>query len=509
MFDSFNTVFRRIFVVILIAMMTIIPVAKIEVHAESTPTFGAGYNNMANTDRHFVAAMTATFAAMGIHGAFLLADGTDSSKVELWSRKLITAANSIDSNIYEWVNNNTIFEFTDDSAVLKYINNTTPTSIPHLADLVEYLFGENALDGSPFEELVDAPYTVNINGKSVVPWSINTPIVRKGTLSQCLIDPNNFTARGEFLIPYNGAYGSFYDSVWSDPAYGSFKYGPSYTLLNSDGSSYSLTTGRFRTYSGSNDAIYGNWRAINAYYNSSSAVQIYRTSSTDENILFAFMPVVDSNNDIGLALYSYIYSGVESSPNGWNNSRVLIAWDYESNFAPHDVAYENARSQFTFNSNGVINISNDTITITGDDNSTTINNYNDIVNNYFENKIIADGGDDDDDLPAGGTIPGWGGDSPLNFPGINLPDLNIDWNISGLKDKFPFSIPWDLMAFFTILNAPPETPRIQGSVNLGIVDWDIDYSLEDFDDTAELFRNLEFIGFIVGLIFATRRLIGG
>lgn len=92
---------------------------------------------------------------------------------------------------------------------------------------------------------------------------------------------------------------------------------------------------------------------------------------------------------------------------------------------------------------------------------------------------------------------------------MGLPDLNIDWSINGLKEKFPFSIPWDLMAFFAVMNAEPETPYIKADIPLAIWEWNIDWDLHAFDNVARILRNMELIGFCIGLILITRSIIKG
>lgn len=175
-----------------------------------------------------------------------------------------------------------------------------------------------------------------------------------------------------------------------------------------------------------------------------------------------------------------------------------------------------------------------------EDGGDTYNTYNDnnttstkqfitkYINNYITKTTIINKDSSDDQDPEqptnpGGTIPDWSntgsgdgtltpdgnGGFNLHFPDFNLPDLNIDWSINGLSEKFPFSIPFDLMAFFAVLNAEPETPELAGSIDLGLVQWDIDWDLHDFDNTASILRNLEFIGFCIALILITRRIIKG
>lgn len=157
----------------------------------------------------------------------------------------------------------------------------------------------------------------------------------------------------------------------------------------------------------------------------------------------------------------------------------------------------------------------------------TINN---VINQYYIDSNTPDktisyptdnpddnGGGGGNDNPSGGTPPDWSNNYPHLSPdgegGFNfnftLPDLNIDWNISGLSEKFPFSIPFDLLAFCRILDAEPETPRFEGDLVLPMLTYHIDLNLERFDTIAQLLRNLEFVGFCIGLILITRSMIKG
>lgn len=88
-----------------------------------------------------------------------------------------------------------------------------------------------------------------------------------------------------------------------------------------------------------------------------------------------------------------------------------------------------------------------------------------------------------------------------------LSNIAENLTLPDLKNKFPFSIPFDLISFFSVLNATPETPELNGSINLGIYTWNIDYDLHQFDNIASLCRNLEFIAFSIGLILITRTII--
>lgn len=151
------------------------------------------------------------------------------------------------------------------------------------------------------------------------------------------------------------------------------------------------------------------------------------------------------------------------------------------------------------------------------DSGDTYNTYNDYIYDYSHgdttiiNDIIEDDNGSSDNPVSGGTItPDGNGGFTFQLPDFQLPDLSgLNWSLSGLTEKFPFSIPFDLLAFFTVLNAEPETPELQGTINLGLVDWSIDWDLHNFDNIASLLRNLEFIGFCIALILITRRLIKG
>ena len=90
-------------------------------------------------------------------------------------------------------------------------------------------------------------------------------------------------------------------------------------------------------------------------------------------------------------------------------------------------------------------------------------------------------------------------------------DTGKPWRLPDLRNKFPFCVPWDIAKVFTKLKVnerqaphiswrfnPPNTP----------IDYTFNLDLEDFEDVATLLRTLELLGFIVGLAFATRYLIG-
>ena len=78
----------------------------------------------------------------------------------------------------------------------------------------------------------------------------------------------------------------------------------------------------------------------------------------------------------------------------------------------------------------------------------------------------------------------------------------------GIKDKFPFSIPWDIVAIVALLDAPPVTPAavIEYDVFGAHVRYDID--LHFFDEQASVIRAMEDVIFCAFLLFKTNWLNG-
>ena len=174
----------------------------------------------------------------------------------------------------------------------------------------------------------------------------------------------------------------------------------------------------------------------------------------------------------------------------------------------------------TFNGSAHIQ---DNINIYLTTNNTVINN-----NTYEGDTIInQDGTPDTTDTPdpdpdydpypdGGGTITspsngngGGGTDGTITFPDLDLNLPEINWSLGDLSNKFPFSIPFDLVSLVRVLDAPAEAPRFQGTMNLGITTYDYDINLESFSTVAAACRTAEVIAFIFGLIIITRNLIRG
>lgn len=92
---------------------------------------------------------------------------------------------------------------------------------------------------------------------------------------------------------------------------------------------------------------------------------------------------------------------------------------------------------------------------------------------------------------------------------------NIDWgplSVAGnlFTNRFPFSLPWDLMRSFTTLAADEVAPdfRFQFYTKLlGYVDFKVDLSM--FEDLRKVAKTIELLAFDVGLVLITRKLLGG
>ena len=81
--------------------------------------------------------------------------------------------------------------------------------------------------------------------------------------------------------------------------------------------------------------------------------------------------------------------------------------------------------------------------------------------------------------------------------------------LADLKELFPFCIPFDIVDCFKLFSAEPETPRVEFPIHFGIVDKDYTFvmDLKDFNDVAKVCRTSFLVLFMVGLGFATSRLI--
>jgi hypothetical protein len=76
-------------------------------------------------------------------------------------------------------------------------------------------------------------------------------------------------------------------------------------------------------------------------------------------------------------------------------------------------------------------------------------------------------------------------------------------------DKFPFSLPWDVQAFFNVLSVPPKEPvfvvDIFGGLfgDAGVITLDF----KQFDGVRRLIRSSILVLLVVGLIVTTKNYI--
>lgn len=112
---------------------------------------------------------------------------------------------------------------------------------------------------------------------------------------------------------------------------------------------------------------------------------------------------------------------------------------------------------------------------------------------------------------------------PTSDPSVNPSIENLDQQIdptgitnnipiiSGLQNKFPFSIPWDIYNLIKGLSVPREIPVLEWEIEIPIIEytWNPTIDLTMYDSTATLFRTLFLITFIIGLaIFSYNHFFG-
>ena len=81
---------------------------------------------------------------------------------------------------------------------------------------------------------------------------------------------------------------------------------------------------------------------------------------------------------------------------------------------------------------------------------------------------------------------------------------------STITEKFPFSVPFDIVRCLRLFSTSARSaPRWEYDLTYGGQTTHVVLDLSVFDDVASLIRPIEFIGFLVGLAYATRYLIKG
>lgn len=108
-------------------------------------------------------------------------------------------------------------------------------------------------------------------------------------------------------------------------------------------------------------------------------------------------------------------------------------------------------------------------------------------------------------IPTEGAGEGAGeGTGDITFPSFGD---SIDFSpleATGITDKFPFSLPWDIQRILGIFNVEPKAPVF----NVPIVTEKVKIDLTEFDDWAVIVRFFVFVGFIISLIMISTKLKG-
>lgn len=140
-------------------------------------------------------------------------------------------------------------------------------------------------------------------------------------------------------------------------------------------------------------------------------------------------------------------------------------------------------------------------------------NQGDTYNNFIENYFVTPEQLPDVQTPDyNPTVPQQptANVKPENTPQEN--QQNTDYMTTpGLKDVFPFSIPWDIAGLFGVFSTNNrEAPVVTFPIvsELFGIDEEVTIDLSPYDDVASLLRLLELIAFGLGLAFVTRYLIG-
>lgn len=215
-----------------------------------------------------------------------------------------------------------------------------------------------------------------------------------------------------------------------------------------------------------------------------------------------FYSVVRANND-NRYKFCFFSHGVKYR-NNWTSDRYRITLlnTTDAPFVPN-TNIQNININLTTNNN--------TITVEktiNEGDSYIINNNGQEITNVPSDppsyNPYPDGGG-----TTGGSTSSGGSDGTINFPNFNFDIPSINWSLGDLSSKFPFSIPFDLVAFYTVLNADPIAPSIDRTIPLGFTDWHFKADFSQFENYAVIIRNVEYIGFVVTLIFITIKFVKG
>lgn len=233
----------------------------------------------------------------------------------------------------------------------------------------------------------------------------------------------------------------------------------------------------------------------NTYVNNvkNGTAQVYNTYSPDLIGPYGNQYAVEDTNNPG----TYNYPGISNQiPNGYDMSPVDMD-DYND--------YVVSANQNTEDG------------LTGENNQGS--GFTEFVTPYIVPEAIPDPEPDEplipeypDEIPEypdRPVIP----DQPVIPDKPEIPAEDIETNLDltatpDLRGIFPFCIPWDIYNLVLIFDTGENRQAPHITFTFPGTDWEIDVDLAEFDPVAGLLRLLELILFIVGLMVATRSLIG-
>jgi hypothetical protein len=121
-------------------------------------------------------------------------------------------------------------------------------------------------------------------------------------------------------------------------------------------------------------------------------------------------------------------------------------------------------------------------------------------------KVLADGGVIPLDKTTAKTI------SDTAITDVNVADVTIPEEVSKyrvtLVDLFPFCLPFDFIDFVKVMKADPIAPNFDWTFKFpskfGLKDYKLHIDLSPWDLVASIFRRMELLAFVIGLILITR-----
>lgn len=222
------------------------------------------------------------------------------------------------------------------------------------------------------------------------------------------------------------------------------------------------------------------------------------------------------NNDAGATLYTYTYSNSKfgiifgdtagtGHSNTWSN---VSYWDGQTvtttnsnyQYNPTDVPVNT--NQYTGNPS--FDLSNKTITIPN--NPTKPDQLVGVTPQAIPVSDVA--------ATTTNTLLSQIAGAVTSTTGMTDPQSQVNKFKAMVTTKFPFSLPWDMLAVMNMIAATPVRPSVHVDQHLTIaggqsmpIKFDVDFSF--LDSFIGFFRTFEVVAFCYFLISATRRLLGG